>query len=106
MALSTEMPRCYVVYKGWVPGVYDKWEDCQKQVNKFSGNSYKGYPTRELAEKQQPDKDLDDRAPGLAHHCGCSLLGLLVRCVVCVMCNVCNAWTWAIYICSNTSNIR
>jgi viroplasmin and RNaseH domain-containing protein len=50
MALSTEMPRCYVVYKEWVPGVYDKWEDCQKQVNKFSGNCYKGYPTRELAE--------------------------------------------------------
>jgi viroplasmin and RNaseH domain-containing protein len=50
MALSTEIPRCYVVYKGWVPRVYDKWEDCQKQVNKFSGNCYKGYPTRELAE--------------------------------------------------------
>jgi viroplasmin and RNaseH domain-containing protein len=50
MALSTEMPRCYVVYKGWVPRVYDEWEDCQKQVNKFSGNSYKGYLTRELAE--------------------------------------------------------
>jgi viroplasmin and RNaseH domain-containing protein len=49
MAMSTEMPRCYVVYKGWVPGVYDEWEDCQKQVNKFSGNSYKGNPTRELA---------------------------------------------------------
>jgi viroplasmin and RNaseH domain-containing protein len=44
------MPRCYVVYKGWVSGVYDNWEDCQKQVNKFSGNSYKGYLTRELAE--------------------------------------------------------
>jgi ribonuclease HI len=50
MALSIEMPRCYVVYNGWVPGVYDEWEDCQKQVNKFSGNSYKGYLTRELAE--------------------------------------------------------
>lgn len=50
MPLSIEMPRCYVVYKGWVPGVYDEWEDCQKQVNKFSGNCYKGYPTRELAE--------------------------------------------------------
>ena len=55
-------------------------------------------PPPRRAEKQQPDEDLDDRAPGgLAHHCGCSLLGLLVRCVVCVMRNVCNAWTWAIY---------
>jgi hypothetical protein len=50
MVLSTEMPRCYVVYKGWVRGVYDEWEDCQKQVNKFSGYCYKGCPTRELAE--------------------------------------------------------
>jgi viroplasmin and RNaseH domain-containing protein len=36
--------------QGWVPGVYDEWEDCQKKVNKFSGNCYNGYPTRELAE--------------------------------------------------------
>jgi viroplasmin and RNaseH domain-containing protein len=43
------MTKWYVVYKGWVPGVYDEWEDCQKQVNKFSGNSYKGYATREEA---------------------------------------------------------
>ena len=40
----------YVVYKGWVPGVYDEWDDCLKQVNKFKGNSYKGYKTREQAE--------------------------------------------------------
>jgi viroplasmin and RNaseH domain-containing protein len=47
------MPMFYLVYKGWVPGVYDEWEDCQKQVNKFSGNCYKGYPTRELAEARR-----------------------------------------------------
>lgn len=41
---------CYVVFRGRVPGVYDEWEDCHKQVNKFSGNRYKGYPTREQAE--------------------------------------------------------
>ena len=39
----------YVVYKGRVTGVYEKWEDCQKQVNKFSGNCYKGYVTRQEA---------------------------------------------------------
>ena len=43
------MTKWYVVYKGWVPGVYDEWEDCKKQVNKFSGNNYKGYATREEA---------------------------------------------------------
>ena len=35
----------YVVYKGRVPGVYDDWEDCRRQVHRFSGNSYKGYNT-------------------------------------------------------------
>ena len=40
----------YVVYKGKVPGVYDDWEECQKQVYHFSGNSYKGYATRAEAE--------------------------------------------------------
>ena len=40
----------YVVYKGRVPGVYDDWEDCRRQVHRFSGNSYKGYNTRAEAE--------------------------------------------------------
>ena len=40
----------YVVYKGKVPGVYDDWEECRKQVHHFRGNSYKGYPTRVEAE--------------------------------------------------------
>jgi viroplasmin and RNaseH domain-containing protein len=37
----------YAMYKGKVPGVYAEWKNCHKQVNKFSGNSYKGYPTKE-----------------------------------------------------------
>ncbi|KAK1621179.1 hypothetical protein QYE76_026696 [Lolium multiflorum] len=45
-----KMPTTYVVYKGRVPGVYDDWEDCRRQVHRFSGNSYKGYPTRVEAE--------------------------------------------------------
>ncbi|KAK1604030.1 hypothetical protein QYE76_027703 [Lolium multiflorum] len=44
------MPTIYVVYKGRVPGVYDDWEDCRRQVHRFSDNSYKGYPTRMEAE--------------------------------------------------------
>ena len=40
----------YVVYKGRVPGVYDDWEDCRRQVHHFSGNSYKGYNTMAEAE--------------------------------------------------------
>ena len=43
--LCIEMPS-YVVYKGKVPGVYDDWEECRRQVHHFSSNSYKGYTTR------------------------------------------------------------
>ena len=42
----------YVVYKGKVPGVYDDWEECRRQVHHFSGNSYKGYTTRAEAESR------------------------------------------------------
>ena len=42
----------YVVCKGKVPGVYDDWEECQRQVHRFSGNSYKGYTTRAEAESR------------------------------------------------------
>ena len=44
------MPRCYVVFRGRVPGVYDHWDECSKQVNGFRGNSYKSYNTRAAAE--------------------------------------------------------
>ena len=40
----------YVVYKGKVPRVYEHWEDCLKQVNKFEGNNYKGYKSKEETE--------------------------------------------------------
>ena len=49
--LCIEMPS-YVVYKGKVPGVYDDWEECRRQVHRFSGNSYKRYTTRAEAESR------------------------------------------------------
>lgn len=47
------MPRrkLYVVFIGRVPGVYDSWAECQRQVMGFLGNSYQSYPTREEAEE-------------------------------------------------------
>ena len=42
----------YVVYKGKVPGVYNDWKECRRQVHCFSGNSYKGYTTRTEAESR------------------------------------------------------
>ena len=48
-ACIEQMPS-YVVYIGRVPGVYEDWEECRRQVHRFSGNIYKGYPTRAEAE--------------------------------------------------------
>ena len=42
------------MYKGKVPGVYDDWEECRRQVHRFSGNSYKG---REEGALEEPDED-------------------------------------------------
>jgi viroplasmin and RNaseH domain-containing protein len=44
------MPKWYVLYKGRVPGVYDEWDNCLKQMNKFKGNNYKWYNSREEVE--------------------------------------------------------
>ncbi|KAK1679082.1 hypothetical protein QYE76_039930 [Lolium multiflorum] len=46
---KTSQMTYYVVFEGRVPGVYEEWEECKKQVHKFSGNCYKGYPTRHEA---------------------------------------------------------
>ena len=43
--------RWYVVYVGRVPGVYEQWQDCHMQVNGFSGNRYKSYVSRAVAEE-------------------------------------------------------
>jgi len=39
----------YVVYKGYKPGVYAHWADCNAQVAGFKRNSYQGFPTKEEA---------------------------------------------------------
>ena len=35
-----------------VPGVYDSWDECSKQVIGYPNNSYKGFSTKELAEEE------------------------------------------------------
>lgn len=41
----------YVVKKGKTPGVYSTWEECREQVLGFPGGIYKGFVTKEEAEK-------------------------------------------------------
>jgi hypothetical protein len=39
----------YAVARGRNPGIYTSWDSCKKQVDKFQGNLYKGFPTEEAA---------------------------------------------------------
>lgn len=39
----------YAVKNGYVPGIYETWDECKKQVTGFSGAAYKSFPTYEDA---------------------------------------------------------
>ncbi len=41
----------YVVWKGAKPGIYESWEECQKQVKGYKGAIYKAFQSRKEAEK-------------------------------------------------------
>lgn len=39
------MKKYYAVKNGRIPGIYESWEDCQKEVNGFSGAIFKSFQT-------------------------------------------------------------
>ena len=41
---------CYAMFVGRVPGVYDHWLDAQAQVDRYSGDSHRGFEGRVEAE--------------------------------------------------------
>ena len=47
---SSMTKKCYAVYVGKVPGVYNEWPECQAQVHQFSGGSQRGFDSRAEAE--------------------------------------------------------
>lgn len=47
----------YVVWIGRKPGVYNDWDECNAQVNGFSGAKFKSFKTLRLA-KEAFDKKL------------------------------------------------
>lgn len=56
----------YTVWIGREPGVYATWEECLRQVEGWKGAVYKGFPTRELAEKalmDSPDNYIEKKKP-------------------------------------------
>ncbi len=46
----------YVVWSGITPGIYSRWEDCQKQVRGFKGARFKSFPSKILAEAAYQDE--------------------------------------------------
>ena len=42
--------KCYVVWKGRTPGVYDSWDACKQEIDGFAGALYKGFPDKASAE--------------------------------------------------------
>lgn len=44
-------PKFYVVWKGRIPGIYEKWDDCNAQIKAFPGATFKSFKSRSLAEQ-------------------------------------------------------
>jgi len=45
----------YTVWAGHMPGVYDSWDACQRQIKNYAGAKYKSFKTRKEAEKALSD---------------------------------------------------
>ncbi len=41
----------YVVWEGFRPGIYYKWEDCKAAINGFSGAKYKSFDSFDVAKR-------------------------------------------------------
>ncbi|MFQ5651421.1 MAG: viroplasmin family protein [bacterium] len=41
----------YVVWKGRKSGIFESWQECNKQVSGFAGARFKAFPTRQAAEQ-------------------------------------------------------
>ncbi|AXF57618.1 viroplasmin family protein [Salicibibacter kimchii] len=41
----------YVVWQGRRPGIYQSWDECQKQVNGYKGARFKSFSSKEEAER-------------------------------------------------------
>jgi ribonuclease HI len=49
--MGKEKNKAYVIWEGIRPGVYSTWNECQKYISGFAHAKYKGFKTRQLAEK-------------------------------------------------------
>lgn len=53
----------YAVARGRVPGIYSRWEDCERQVKYYRNSRYKKFRTLKEAEKfiQQEQSHANDQ---------------------------------------------
>lgn len=51
MAKKKQIKKFYAVKVGRKTGIFSKWEDCRKQIIAYPGAIYRGFPTKEEAEK-------------------------------------------------------
>src|SRR5436189_1631699 len=49
--MAKKKKKAYVVWLGREKGVFDSWETCKKQVDNYAGAKFKGFKSREEAEK-------------------------------------------------------
>ncbi|MEM1225112.1 MAG: ribonuclease H family protein [Planctomycetota bacterium] len=49
--MASRKPKFYTVWNGRRPGVYRNWQQCQDQINGFSGAKYKSFSSLAAAEK-------------------------------------------------------
>lgn len=53
--MAKKKPNFYVVWKGKVPGIYSRWTECEQQLKGVEQAKFKGFETREQAEKAFAD---------------------------------------------------
>ena len=78
----------YVVWRGKIPGIYEGWADCRKQVDGFNVALYKGFPTLDLAKVALNDDPRKYMSKGLNAPkkiaCSNPLIGVPVSDSICV----------------------
>lgn len=56
----------YVVWKGYKPGIYQSWTDCQEQIEGYKGAKYKSYTSMTVARRAyESGRDVVSKAQNL-----------------------------------------
>lgn len=70
--MTQSKKKAYVVWVGKTPGVYDSWEECRAAVHGFASARYRGFTSKERAEKaytEGPENYWGKRSPANRDSC-------------------------------------